>query len=167
MIYTLTLNPSLDYIVNLAKFDLGKINRTISEKILAGGKGLNVSMVLKNLGLESIALGFIGGFTGEEIEKRMAEYGCKTDFIKLKNGLSRINVKIKAEEESEINAQGADITDEEVKSLFEKLDKLKANDILVLAGSIPKTVPNDIYEKIMEFLKDRKIDIVVDTSNGI
>ena len=103
MIYTLTLNPSLDYIVSLEKFNLGKINRTLSEKILAGGKGLNVSMVLKNLGLESIALGFVAGFTGEEIEKRMAEYGCKTDFIKLKKGLSRINVKIKVQTNEKIN----------------------------------------------------------------
>lgn len=164
MIYTITFNPALDYIVKMDNFNLGHVNRTSKEYVYAGGKGINVSIVLNNLGVKSKALGFIAGFTGEEIERRVREFGCDTDFIKLKEGMSRINVKIKADVESEINGGGPDISEEALNELYEKLEKLSAGDILVLAGSIPKSMPTDIYEKIMEKLQDRGVKFVVDTT---
>jgi 1-phosphofructokinase len=164
MIYTVTFNPSLDYIVRLASFRTGEINRTKYEQILGGGKGINVSIVLRNLGIESIALGFIAGFTGLEIERQLHAFGCRSDFIRLAEGNSRINVKIKAEKETEINGQGPRIPDTALKSLFDQLDKLQPKDTLVLAGSIPNTLPDDIYERIMERLTDHGIHIVVDAT---
>ena len=155
MIYTITFNPALDYIVKMDDFNLGHVNRSTCENVYAGGKGINVSIVLNNLGVKSKALGFIAGFTGEEIEREVREFGCDTDFIKLKNGMSRINVKIKADVESEINGGGPEISDEALHELYGKLDKLSEGDILVLAGSIPKTMPVDIYERIMESLQDK------------
>lgn len=164
MIYTITFNPALDYIVKMDEFNLGNVNRSNNEFIYAGGKGINVSIVLNNLGVKSKALGFIAGFTGEEIERRVREFGCDTDFIKLKEGMSRINVKIKADVESEINGGGPDISSEALEKLYAKLDTLTTGDILVLAGSIPKTMPTDIYERIMERLQEKNVRFIVDTT---
>lgn len=164
MIYTITFNPALDYIVKMDEFNLGHVNRSNNEFIYAGGKGINVSIVLNNLEVKSKALGFIAGFTGDEIERRVKEFGCDTDFIKLKDGMSRINVKIKADVESEINGGGPDISAEALEALYGKLDTLISGDILVLAGSVPKTMPTDIYEKIMERLQNRNIKFIVDTT---
>lgn len=164
MIYTITFNPALDYIVKMDEFNLGHVNRSNNEFVYAGGKGINVSIVLNNLEVKSKALGFIAGFTGDEIERRVREFGCDTDFIKLKEGMSRINVKIKADVESEINGGGPDISAEALEELYGKLDTLKAGDILVLAGSIPKTMPTDVYERIMERLQEQGVKFIVDTT---
>ncbi len=164
MIYTITFNPALDYIVKMDKFELGNVNRTTREDVYAGGKGINVSIVLNNLSVENKALGFIAGFTGEEIERRVREFGCDTDFVRLKNGMSRINVKMKADVESEINGGGPDISNEALEELYLKLNALKSGDILVLAGSIPKTLPVDIYERIMKKYGDRGVKFIVDTT---
>ena len=164
MIYTITFNPALDYIVKMDNFNLGSVNRTKDEAVYAGGKGINVSIVLNNLEVKSKALGFIAGFTGNEIERRVKEFGCDTDFIKLKEGMSRINVKVKAEVESEINGGGPAISEEALNELYARLDNLKNDDILVLAGSIPSTMPTDIYERIMEKLQDRGVKFIVDTT---
>ncbi len=164
MIYTITFNPALDYIVKMDEFNLGHVNRSNNEFIYAGGKGINVSIVLNNLEVKSKALGFIAGFTGDEIERRVREFGCDTDFIKLKEGMSRINVKIKADVESEINGGGPDISAEALQELYGKLDTLTSGDILVLAGSIPKTMPTDVYERIMERLQEKDVKFIVDTT---
>ena len=167
MIYTVTFNPSLDYVIEVDSFTLGRVNRSKQEDMYPGGKGINVSIVLKNLGIESNALGFIAGFTGEEIENRVKEFGCNTDFIKLKDGLSRINVKLKSNEESEINGGGPIIDEESLENLYSKLDTLGQGDILVLAGSIPTSLPEDIYEKIMARLEQKDIKIVVDATKDL
>ncbi len=167
MIYTITFNPALDYIIRVDDFKLGKVNRTSYEEVYAGGKGINVSIVLNNLNVENIALGYIAGFTGDEIENRVKSMGCKTDFIKLNNGMSRINVKLKSNEESEINGQGPAINDRDLDELFNKLDSLKEGDILVLAGSIPSTLPENIYEVIMKRLENRNIKIIVDDTKDL
>ena len=164
MIYTITFNPALDYIVKMDEFNLGNVNRSNNEFVYAGGKGINVSIVLNNLGVKSKALGFIAGFTGDEIERRVREFGCDTEFIKLKEGMSRINVKIKADVESEINGGGPDISSEALEELYKKLDTLTVGDILVLAGSIPKTMPTDVYERIMERLQEKNIKFIVDAT---
>lgn len=164
MIYTITFNPALDYIVKMNHFELGHVNRTEEEFVFAGGKGINVSIVLNNLGVKSKALGFIAGFTGDEIERGVRAFGCDTDFIKLKEGMSRINVKIKADVESEINGGGPNISEEALNELFGKLNMLESGDILVLAGSIPKSMPVDIYEKIMDKLSGKGVKFVVDTT---
>ena len=167
MIYTVTFNPSLDYVVKVNDLKLGRVNRTEEEDVYPGGKGINVSIVLKNLGYDSSALGFIAGFTGDEIERRVLEFGCKSDFIKLNDGLSRINVNIKSNEESEVNGGGPHINEEALNSLYKKLDNLQDGDILVLAGSIPKSLPEDIYEKIMERLQKKEIKIIVDATKDL
>ena len=167
MIYTVTFNPSLDYIVRLDSFTAGEINRTHYEQVLGGGKGINVSIVLSNLGHKSTALGFIAGFTGDEITRQLEGFGVKQDFIRLTEGFSRINVKVKADKETEINGQGPDITPEAQQKLFEQLDQLKENDTLVLAGSIPNTLPDDIYQRIMERLSKKNIRIVVDATKNL
>lgn len=167
MIYTITFNPALDYIVRVEDFKLGEVNRTSYEEVYAGGKGINVSIILKNLGVSSVALGFIAGFTGEEIERRVKKSGCITDFIKLDKGLSRINIKLKSEVESEINGQGPNITDEDLEELYKKLDLLDKDDILVLAGSIPKTLPENIYEIILDRISDKKIKCIVDATGEL
>ncbi len=164
MIYTITFNPALDYIVKMDEFNLGNVNRSNNEFVYAGGKGINVSIVLNNLGVKSKALGFIAGFTGEEIERRVREFGCDTEFIKLKEGMSRINVKIKADVESEINGGGPDISSDALEELYKKLDTLTVGDILVLAGSVPKTMPTDVYERIMERLQEKNVKFIVDTT---
>ncbi|MCI6283802.1 1-phosphofructokinase [Selenomonas sp.] len=167
MIYTVTFNPSLDYIVRMDHFEAGAINRVSYEHVLAGGKGINVSIVLHNLGHESTALGFVAGFTGDEIERQLDDFPVKHDFVRLKEGFSRINVKAKADNETEINGQGPDISEEAQGALFAKLDKLGAGDTLVLAGSIPKTLPDDIYERIMARLDGKGIRIVVDAEKKL
>mgnify|MGYP001375702522 CR=1 FL=1 len=167
MIYTVTFNPSLDYIVRLDAFHAGEINRVNYEQVLAGGKGINVSIVLKNLGLTSTALGFLAGFTGEEIKNQLRQFGVKNEFVQLEQGFSRINVKAKAEKETEINGQGPDISEAKRGELFDRLDRLQQGDTLVLAGSIPKTLPDNIYEKIMARLDNRGIRIVVDAEKNL
>lgn len=167
MIYTVTFNPSLDYVVGAERLVPGEINRTTRESIYPGGKGNNVSVVLSNLGHRSKALGFVSGFTGEALTKMLNDYGCYTDFIRLKQGFTRINVKINAEEETEINGQGPKITEEAIEQLYEKLDTLETDDILVLAGSIPNTLPSDMYERIMERLINKNIRITVDATNDL
>lgn len=167
MIYTVTFNPSLDYIVAVNDFRLGVTNRTEQELILPGGKGINVSTVLGNLGIESTALGFIAGFTGKEIEKRMADVGVTADFILIDEGMSRINLKLQNIEGTEINGQGPTISQEKVEELMKKLEDLKEGDILCLAGSIPVSMPDDIYEKIIAHLCKRKIQIVVDATGDL
>lgn len=167
MIYTITFNPALDYVVKVEDFKVGNLNRTSYEETYAGGKGINVSMVLKNLGIDSVVLGYIAGFTGDEIEKRVNDWGCKSDFIRLTNGMSRINVKLKSNEETEINGSGPEINKDALNMLYDKLDKLTSEDILVLAGSIPNTLPKDIYENIMKRLKDKNIKFVVDATEEL
>lgn len=167
MIYTVTFNPSLDYIVDVEDFTPGKVNRTTRELIYPGGKGINVSLVLKNLGVESTALGFLAGFTGEEIERRLKEWGCYTDFIQIPEGISRINLKLRSREESEINGQGPDISKEAVDGLYQKLEKLTKEDVLVLAGSIPGTMPASSYEEILKRLEKKGIKTVVDATGDL
>ena len=167
MVYTVTFNPAIDYVVHTDEMRLGEVNRSSSEEMYFGGKGINVSIVLNELGTPSIALGFTAGFTGEAIENGIKAMGIKSDFVRLKNGNSRINVKIKASEETELNGQGPHIDDEALEALFVKLDKLSDGDTLVLAGSIPSSLPSDIYERIMQRLSDRKIRTVVDATNDL
>lgn len=167
MIYTVTFNPSLDYIVSVEDFKLGLTNRTSSELMLPGGKGLNVSMVLGNLGIENTALGFVAGFTGDEIVRRIERMGVKADLIPVDNGISRINVKLKSIDGTEINGCGPLISEENVRKLMEKLDVLGAGDVLVLAGSIPGSMPDDIYRRIMERLDGRNVMIVVDATRDL
>lgn len=167
MIYTVTFNPSLDYIVDVTDFKTGVVNRTTGEKIFAGGKGINVSMVLKNLGMSNTSLGFTAGFTGNEIKRLLAKKGVDTDFIEVEDGISRINVKLRSNEESEINGQGPVITEDNIKKLYEKLDCLKESDVLVLAGSIPDVMPSSMYMDIMKHLEGRGINIVVDATRNL
>ena len=145
MIYTVTFNPAIDYIVRLDSFKAGATNRVTYEKVLGGGKGINVSIVLSNLGIKSTALGFLAGFTGDEIRRQLDGFGVAHAFISLEQGFSRIDVKIKAGEETEVNGQGPDIPKDKRDLLFQKLEQLKENDTLVLAGSIPKTLQDEIY----------------------
>ncbi|MFR3565288.1 MAG: 1-phosphofructokinase, partial [Veillonella nakazawae] len=168
MIYTITFNPALDYIVRLEQLKTGTINRTTQEYVLGGGKGINVSIVLNNLGMDTTALGFIAGFTGEEIVTQLNSFGVKEDFIRLREGLTRINVKVKAsDEETEINGRGPIISDEELEALYKQLDTLTDKDTLILAGSIPSSLPSDMYELIMERLQHKNIRIVVDATKDL
>ena len=167
MIYTVTFNPSIDYIVNVDNFMTGVVNRTSKEIIFPGGKGINVSMVLKNLGEESTALGFMAGFTGDAITRLLQEKGVTADFIHVTEGLSRINVKLRAQTETEINGQGPKIASEDIRKLYGKLDALQDGDTLVLAGSIPDTMPESMYMDIMEHLQNKKLNIVVDATRDL
>ena len=167
MIYTVTLNPSIDYVVHIDKLISGVTNRTSSEEYYFGGKGINVSHVLAELDLDNTALGFVAGFTGEAIEKGTSHPRIKTDFIHLKEGVSRINVKIKSDEETEINGQGPHIDDEALEAFMKKTDGISNGDTLILSGSIPKTMPDDVYERILERLKDRNVRIVVDATKKL
>lgn len=168
MIYTVTFNPSLDYIVKLQDLKPGHLNRTQGGAIYPGGKGINVSIVLKNLGIDSKALGFIAGFTGQEIQRLVGDFGCNTDFIPIGGDNSRINVKIMAKEETEINGQGPlFIRKEEIQLLINRLHELKAGDILILAGSVPATLPADIYESIIKALPHTDIRVVADTTGEL
>lgn len=167
MIYTVTFNPSLDYIVSVDDFKLGLTNRTNSELILPGGKGINVSIILNHLGVESTALGFVAGFTGEEIVKEVENLGITSDFISIPDGISRINVKLKSIDGTEINGMGPDISPEKVEELMKKLDILGEGDVLVLAGSIPASMPDDMYSRIMERLDGRGIMFFVDATGDL
>ncbi len=167
MIYTVTLNPSLDYIVSVDGFEVGKTNRTSSEMMLPGGKGINVSTILKNLGLENTALGYVAGFTGVEIERRLHEMGVRTGFITLREGMSRINFKLSSIEGTEINGRGPVIQAADIERLMEQLSSLKDGDVLFLSGSIPSSMPDDIYRDIMERLQDREIQIIVDATGEL
>lgn len=163
MIYTLTLNPSIDYVIDVENLELGKVNRTSKDFKFPGGKGINVSRILGNQKVDNIALGFLGGFTGNFIEDNLNSLGVKTQFIKVK-GDSRINVKIKSNEETEINGAGPMISAENLESLFNRLDQLVEGDILVLAGSIPSTLPKDLYLQIQKRVSKKNVKVVVDTS---
>ena len=165
--YTVTFNPALDYVVKVDNFTTGTVNRTVSEEIFYGGKGINVSAVLKELGYASTALGFVAGFTGDEIERGVRTLGFASDFIRVKDGMSRINVKMKSDNETEINGIGPQITESDVEKLFEKLEKLENGDILVLSGSIPKSIDDRIYETIMSRLDGKGIRIVVDATKDL
>lgn len=167
MIYTVTFNPAIDYVVRMDEIIPGAVNRTRGEEVFYGGKGINVSVVMRNMGVENTALGFIAGFTGDAIEKYLTKLGIKTDFIKLNAGISRINVKIKAGEETEINGQGPEISDEAIGALMDKIDGLSAGDTLILAGSVPKSLPDDIYERIMSRLDGKGVEIVVDATGNL
>lgn len=167
MIYTVTFNPCLDYVVGVDNLTLGAVNRVSTEAVMAGGKGINVSIVLKNLGHPSCALGFLAGFTGDEIARRLQLQGVDTDFIEVSRGMSRINVKVKSAEETEINGIGPDIAPSDIEALYAKLDALTSDDILVISGSVPAALPGDIYERIMERLEGRGIRIVVDATREL
>lgn len=167
MIYTVTFNPSLDYIVTVNDFRLGETNRTASEQMLPGGKGINVSTVLENLGFDNTALGFVAGFTGREIVSKVRELGFQSEFIELDEGWSRINIKMKDFDGTEINGQGPAISGAALQALLEKLDGLKEGDILVLAGSIPASIPETIYAEIMKRLDGKGVLTVVDATNDL
>lgn len=167
MIYTVTFNPSLDYIVSMNDFKMGMTNRTTGEQIFPGGKGINVSIVLSNLGIENTALGFTAGFTGEQIEKEIQKMGLLTDFIHVENGISRINVKLKDYDGTEINGMGPDIDSSCVEQLYQKLERLGEGDTLVLAGSIPKCLPDSIYSDILERLQNKGVLFVVDATKDL
>jgi 1-phosphofructokinase len=167
MVYTVTFNPAIDYVVRTDKMKTGSVNRLKSEEIYFGGKGINVSFVLSELGIKSKALGFVAGFTGQAIENGVREKGIETDFVHLEKGFSRINVKIRSEEETELNGQGPVIDSKALDELFAKLDALTDGDTIVLAGSVPNTLPSDIYEKILERLSGRNIKAVVDATKDL
>lgn len=167
MIYTVTFNPSLDYIVSVNDFRLGLTNRTDSEQIFPGGKGINVSTILTNLGIESTALGFVAGFTGEEIVRGVEERGIRSDFIQIGSGISRINMKLKNIDGTEINGMGPKISPEKVEELMKKLDVLGEGDVLVLAGSIPASMPDDMYSRILERMDGKGVVSVVDATGDL
>lgn len=167
MIFTVTFNPSLDYIVRVDEMRLGTINRTNYEQLLPGGKGINVSIVLGNLGHPSRALGFSAGVTGVALEKLLADAGVDADLVHVKEGFTRINAKVKAAEETELNGQGPRIAPEDVDALFSKLDVLGQDDTLVISGSVPNTLPSDMYEQVMERLAGRGVRIVVDAERDL
>lgn len=170
MIYTITFNPALDYVIEIQNLKVGKINKSQNEYIFPGGKGINVSIVLKTLGQETTAMGFISGFVGQEIEKQIQKYGVKTDFIKIENDNSRINIKILEEtQETAINAKGPYIEEKNLELLYKKLERIEDKDILVLSGSVPNGISNDIYEAICQKLKNKNknIKIVVDSTGEL
>ena len=167
MIYTVTFNPAIDYIMRTNEFIPGVTNRSFKEEVYFGGKGINVSVVLKELEVDSVAMGFVAGFTGDAIEKGIKEKGIKTDFVHLNDGLSRINVKIKAGEETELNGQGPDIPQDATEELFSKLGRLNSGDTVVLAGSVPKSMPEDIYERIMKRYSKKNIRFAVDATGKL
>lgn len=177
MIYTVTFNPSLDYVISVENFETGKINRTSSEAMFAGGKGINVSIVLKELGVDSIALGFVSGFTGVELQRRLQDQGINTDFIEVKDGLTRINMKVRSDvliepesdgywhQETEINGQGPIVSEEELAQLIEKISCMTEEDILILSGSVCRGVTQNIYADIVKVCKGKGIRVVVDASS--
>lgn len=167
MIYTVTMNPSLDYIVQLETFKEGKLNRSIFEQIDVGGKGINVSIALKHLGRISTPLGYLAGFTGDEIERRVSSHGLIPDFIKLEHGESRINIKMKHEIETEINASGPTVEKDDIEKLYVKLEHLTDGDVLILSGSMAAGVDQNFYADVMKFLAGRKIRIIVDAGGSV
>ena len=172
MIYTITFNPALDYITQVENFKIGEINRTKTETILPGGKGLNVSIVLKNLEIENTALGFVAGFTGEELIRKIESQGVKTDFVKVEKGITRINIKISSMnenmiEETALNGMGPQITNDDTKTLMEKIQNMTAEDIVILSGSIPQNISTDIYDKICKSLSEKEITFIVDSTQEL
>ena len=167
MIYTVTFNPAIDYVVRVEEFSLGQVNRSSREEIQFGGKGINVSVMLKHLGTDSCALGFLAGFTGKAIEDDLHRMGIRTDFIHLSQGMTRINVKLKAKEETEINGQGPGISQADFQKLLEQVALLQPGDTLVLAGSIPQSLPDDVYERIIQSLAGKEIQVVVDATRDL
>ena len=167
MVYTVTLNPALDYVMKLKNLRTDDINRTDGEEIYYGGKGINVSVILTQLDIPNTALGFLGGFTGKKLEEMLKSDGISCDFNYLKSGDTRINVKIKADKEIDLNACGPEITQEDMQSFLKKLDGIRDVDYLILAGSIPKTLPDDIYERMLERVSDRKVNCVVDATGDL
>lgn len=175
MIYTITFNPALDYTVQVEEFEIGKINRTKSENILAGGKGLNVSIILKRLGIENTALSFIAGFTGKELERKIQQYNIKTEFIETAKGYTRINVKISSlekksliqKDETALNGNGPEITQENIEELLKKIKKINSNDMVILSGNVPKCINEDIYEIICKELNENNVKFVVDASQKL
>ena len=166
MVYTVTFNPALDYVMNLNALSTDDINRTESEELYYGGKGINVSSILSQLEIPNIALGFTAGFTGKKLKDMLDKDGIKNDFIELENGFTRINVKIKYGKELDINANGPEITENKTTELFRRLRQLKEGDYLVLAGSVPPSLPDDLYSKILEELYGKGIRVVVDTTGN-
>ena len=167
MIYTVTFNPAIDYLVHTETLVNGAVNRSSYENITIGGKGINVSIILSELGIESKVLGFTAGFTGEAIENGLAEMGISSDFIRLPKGNSRINVKIYSGTETELNGQGPDIDRGSLSKLFEKLSALSSEDTLILAGSIPKSLPDNVYESILSRITDKNVRTVVDATGEL
>lgn len=167
MIYTVTFNPAIDYVVRVEEFSLGQVNRSSREEIQFGGKGINVSVMLNHLGTDSCALGFLAGFTGKAIEDDLHRMGIRTDFIHLSQGMTRINVKLKAKEETEINGQGPGISQADFQKLLEQVALLQSGDTLVLAGSIPQSLPDDVYERIIQSLAGKDIQVVVDATRDL
>lgn len=167
MVYTVTFNPALDYVVRMGSFRAGETNRTESDEVQWGGKGINVSVVLRNLGVDNVALGFLAGFTGQALDQGLRRAGIATDFIWLPEGLTRINVKIKAGQETEINGMGPAIPAAALEELFQRLDALRSSDVLVLAGSIPASLPDDVYQRILARLEGRGILTVVDATRDL
>ena len=168
MIYTITFNPALDYTIKINNLKTGKINRSEKEVILAGGKGINVSIILKELNLETTALGFIAGFVGNEIERKVKKYGIKTDFVKIENETSRINVKIaEKDRETAINSKGPLINNQYIELLYDKIEKIQNGDILVLSGSVPKGIENNIYQNICKKLERKNVKIIIDTTGEL
>ncbi|MDY5576581.1 MAG: 1-phosphofructokinase [Lachnospiraceae bacterium] len=167
MIYTITFNPALDYIVHTEHLSMGNINKIKKEQIFAGGKGINVSIVLENLGFDSVASGFIAGFTGEEIERQLKERGIQTRFIRLEKGMSRINIKLKSEFETEINGQGPEVTQDAIEVLERQMDDLQEGDYLVISGSTPALMCDSIYGNILESLQGRGVNVTVDATKGL
>ena len=167
MIYTVTLNPSIDYIIETDKFKIGEVNRANKEELYPGGKGINVSLMLNELQAENTALGFLGGFIGEYIENTLASKGVNTEFIKLEEGFSRINLKIKNEVETEINGKGPHISEEKLQLLYKKIEKLKDEDILVLCGSIPNSLSNTLYQDIISMVAQKNVKVIVDATSNL
>ena len=167
MVYTITLNPALDYVMKVGKLRYDDINRSKSEEIYYGGKGINVSVILTRLGVHNKALGFVAGFTGRKLEQMLVDEGIDCDFNRLSNGQTRINVKIKADTELDVNASGPDISEDDIKELMDKLDDIGEDDYLVLAGSIPSTLPDDIYERILSRLQSRGVNFIVDATGDL
>ena len=167
MIYTVTLNPSIDYVIKVDKLTTGNINRVNEEHVYPGGKGINVTRILKSLDNDNIALGFVSGFTGDYIINSLQELNLKSDFIKVKEGFTRINVKVKSKEETEINGQGPKISEEELNQFYKVIDKLVDGDILILSGSIPSCLDERLYESIMKKVEDRDIKVIVDATKNL
>lgn len=167
MIYTVTFNPAIDYVVHADDMQVGAVNRSRQEEVYFGGKGINVSVVLHELGLASKALGFVAGFTGEAIEQGLRADGIETDFIHLEKGFSRINVKIKSSEETELNGQGPEIPEDKLRQLFDQLEQVQDGDTIILAGSIPASLPADVYEQILRHLSGKQVRAVVDATKDL
>lgn len=167
MIYTVTFNPAIDYVVHTDDMQVGAVNRSRQEEVYFGGKGINVSVVLHELGLASKALGFVAGFTGEAIEQGLRADGIETDFIHLEKGFSRINVKIKSGEETELNGQGPEIPEDKLRQLFDQLEQVQDGDTIILAGSIPASMPADVYEQILRHLSGKQVRAVVDATRDL